>query len=164
MKTFVKVMVINALIFCFASMPVFASEKQTVLKTDITELSQVMSPTAAASTITAPDGKTYTLLGTVRRGTTLKTMLRSTVRASDNVQLKFYCPNNNKNDLVQGNVSAVPIFGGTAITFSFMNYYDPLSTIDLSTLTGTTPYRIEISINATGTSNQGTVYYRTEKK
>lgn len=164
MKKFLKGLVISTLIFCMTCIPVLASEKPLEVKPDSTTKNQEVSSAVAASTITAPDGKTYTLLGTVTRGYTLKASLTSTVTASDNVQLKFYCPNNNRKDLIQGTVTAIPVLGGTQQTYSFMNFYDPLSTTDLSTLSGTSRYRIEIAIYAIGTSNQGTVYYRVEQK
>lgn len=164
MKKIFKGMVISTLIFCMTCIPVFASEKPLELKLDSTTKSQEVSSAVAASTITAPDGKTYTLLGTVTRNYPLKASFNSTVTASDNVQLKFYCPNNNRLDLVQGKVEALPFLGGTVQTYSFINYYDPLSTIDLSTLPKTDRYRISMVIYAIGTSNQGTVYYRIEQK
>ncbi|MGC6176757.1 hypothetical protein [Lacrimispora sp. 38-1] len=164
MKKFLKGLVISTLIFCMTCIPVFASEKTLEVKPDSTTKNKEVSSAVGASTITAPDGKTYTLLGTVTRGYTLKASLTSTVTASDNVQLKFYCPNNNRKDLIQGTVTAIPVLGGTQQTYSFMNFYDPLSTTDLSTLSGTSRYRIEIAIYAIGTSNQGTVYYRVEQK
>lgn len=163
MKFFFKGLVTSTLIFCMTCMPVFASEKPLEVKPDFTTKNQEVSSALAASTITAPDGKTYTLLGTVTRGYTLTASLNSTITASDNYQLKFYCPNNDRKDLVQGTVTASPILGGgTQQTYSFINFYNPLSTIDLSTLPGTSRYTINIAIYAIGTSNQGTVYYRIE--
>ena len=163
MKKFFRGLVTSTLIFCMTCMPVFASEKPLEVKPNFTTKNQEVSSTLAASTITAPDGKTYTLLGTVTRGYTLKASLNTTVSASDNYQLKFYCPNNGRKDLVQGTVTATPFLSsGTQQTYSFMNFYDPLSTIDLSTLPGTIQYRINIAIYAIGTSDQGTVYYRIE--
>lgn len=164
MKKFLSILTLFALIFTLSSSTVFASEKPLEVKPNFTSKSQEVSSTLAASTITAPDGKTYTLLGTITRGNTLTTFLSSTYSGSDNYQLKFYCPNNDRKDLVQGTVKATPFLGsGKQQTYSFMNFYDPLSTIDLSTLPGTTRYRINISVYATGTSNQGTVYYRLER-
>lgn len=116
----------------------------------------------ASSTIVGPDGYVYQYLGTADRQNSrpIEAMLRQTISASDGVHIVFYCPNKNGNDLVQGKVTAIPVFGGTVQTFSFLNFYNEVSDINLSNLSGTGKYRIEIRVDAVGTSNKGDVYYR----
>ena len=119
---------------------------------------------AASSTIVGPDGNVYTYLGTAtRNGATnhpVTATLATTVTASDNYHIKFYCPNNNKKDLVQGTITATPVSSGSTQTYSFLNYFNELADIDLSTLSGTGYYQISISVYAIGSSNQGDVYFR----
>lgn len=120
--------------------------------------------TRASSTIVGPDGNVYNYLGTATRNGAynypVEAMLRQTISASDGWHIAFYCPNNNRLDLVQGKVTATPVLGGTVQTFSFLNYSNEISDINLSQLSGTGLYRINIRVDATGTSNSGEVYYR----
>lgn len=118
----------------------------------------------ASSTIVGPDGNTYTYLGTAtRNGSTnypVEGLLSQLITASGKYHLYFYCPNNNRRDLVQGTVTATPMSGGTVETFTFTNYSKEIIEIDLSNLKGDGLYRIKYSIYAYGTSNSGKVYYR----
>ena len=124
----------------------------------------IASSTKASGTIVAPDGNTYTYLGTAtRNGATnnpVSAYLTTPISALDTLHIVFYCPNNNKQDLVQGTVTATPVSSGTTQTYTFMNYYNEIATIDLSNLPGTGQYNITIVINAIGSSNKGDVYYR----
>lgn len=118
----------------------------------------------ASSTIVGPDGEIYTFLGTATRNGAINNPISAylpvPVSAADGVYIVFYCPNDNKKDLVQGNVTATPVLSGTTQTYSFMNYYNELATINLSNLPGSGQYNITITINAIGSSNKGDVYYR----
>lgn len=122
------------------------------------------SSASASSTIVGPDGYTYTYLGTAtRNGATnhpVEGHYTQLITASQKVHIVFYCPNNNRKDLVQGEVEAIPMMGGTVEKYSFLNYSNEVSDINLSNLPGTGPYRIDFSIYAIGTSNSGAVYYR----
>ncbi|WP_124065847.1 hypothetical protein [Clostridium sp. E02] len=161
MKKILKGLVISTLIFCMTCIPVFASEYQLDLKTTNNQTAiSVMS----TSTITAPDGKTYTLLGTTRRRNPLKASFTSTLKARDNILLKFYCPNISGSDWVQGKIIATPVSYGTEKTYQFMNMASAFSTVDLSTLIGSGSYRVSMTIYSIGTSQKGTVYYRIEQK
>ena len=118
----------------------------------------------AASTITASDGNTYTYLGVAKYAPPynypVEGSLNQSISASDKVHLAFYCPNNNRRDLVQGTVTATPVLGGTAQTYSFLNYYNEIADINLSTLNGSGLYNISYKIESIGSSNQATIYYR----
>ncbi|MDE6847018.1 MAG: hypothetical protein K2J99_14825 [Lachnospiraceae bacterium] len=119
---------------------------------------------AAASTIVGPDGNTYTYLGTATRNgadnNPVEAVLRQTIVASAGYHVVFYCPNNNRRDLIQGTLTASPVMGGTVESFSFTNYGNEIYDIDLSNLPGSGPYVLRVKAYAYGTSNQGRVYYR----
>lgn len=118
----------------------------------------------AASTIIASDGNIYTYLGVAKYvppyNYPIEGSLNQSIAASDNFHLVFYCPNNNRRDLVQGTVTAKPVLGGKAQTYSFLNYYDEIADINFSTLNGSGLYNISFKIESIGSSNQATVYYR----
>lgn len=138
----------------------FAQESNTETETVAVEAENAR----ASSTIVGPDGNVYTYLGTATRNGAnnypIEVMLRQTIRASDGWHIAFYCPNNNRRDLIQGKVTATPVMGGTVQTYSFLNYYNEISNIDLSQLPGVDLYRIKIRADAIGTSNRCDVYYR----
>lgn len=116
----------------------------------------------AGDTIVGPDGNVYYYLGTADRQSNrpVEAMLSQTIAASDKAHIAFYCPNNGRKDLIQGKVTATPVLGGTVQTYSFINFYNEISVIDLSNLPGVGRYRINITVHAIGTSNKGAVYYR----
>lgn len=117
--------------------------------------------TVAASTIVGPDGNTYEYLGTATRGNAIEVLLRRTVTAADKYHIVFYCPNNNRKDLVQGTLTASPVLGGTVEEFSFTNFANEIRDIDLSNLPSNGPYVLRVKAYVYGTSNKCDVYYRT---
>lgn len=156
-KRFLSVLVIMTLMFSMMlSTTAFAKEVDEEIETATVKATDI----GVASTIVGPDGNVYQYLGTAIRGNSLEVMLSKTYSASDGVHIAFYCPNNKRTDLVQGKVTATPVLGGTVQTFSFINYYNEISDIDLSELSGTVKYMIKIRVEAIGTSNKGNVYYR----
>lgn len=156
-KRFLSVLFMMTLVFSMMlGTTVFAKEVDTEIGTN------EETDTRAANTIVGPDGNVYTYLGTASNSP-IQVMLSQTISASDRVHIAFYCPNNNRNDLVQGKVTATPVLGGTVQTFSFLNFNKEVSDIDLSELPGTGKYRINIRVDAIGASNRGDVYYRLYK-
>lgn len=163
-KFFSSLLVLSLVFSMMIGTTAFAQESNTE-----TEIVAVDNENArASSTIVGPDGNVYNYLGTATRNGAynypVEAMLRQTIGASDGWHIVFYCPNNNRKDLVQGKVTATPVLGGTVQNFSFLNFYNEVSDIDLSQLSGTGLYRINIKVDAIGTSNSGEVYYRVYKK
>lgn len=121
----------------------------------------------ASSTVVGPDGNLYSYIGTATRNGAknypVDVLLRQTIKGSDRWHIAFYCPNNNRMDLIQGKVTVTPVLGGTVQTFSFLNYANEISNIDLSKLSGVGSYKINIRVDAIGTSNRGEVNYRLYK-
>lgn len=119
----------------------------------------------AASNITASDGNVYTYLGVAKYVSPynypIEGSLNQSITASNNFHLVFYCPNNNRRDLIQGTITAKPVLGGKTQTYSFLNYYNEISDINFSNLNGSGLYNISFKIESIGSSNQATVYYRT---
>lgn len=165
-KVFSSLLVLSLIFSMMIGTTAFAQESNA--QESNTETVAVVDENARANdTIVGPDRNVYYYLGTAtRNGATnypVKVMLRQTISASEGLHIAFYCPNNNRKDLIQGKVIATPVMGGTVQTFSFLNYYNEVSDIDLSQLSGTGLYRINIEVYAIGTSNSGAVYYRTYK-
>lgn len=158
-RVFLNLMIMMTLVFSMM-LGATAFAKETNAGTEV--MAVETADTRASSTIVGPDGYVYQYLGTASRSNNrpIEVMLNQTITASDGVHIVFYCPNNNRTDLVQGKVTVTPVLGGTVQTFSFINFYKEVSDIDLSELSGTGRYRIEIKVDAIGTSNKADVYYR----
>lgn len=158
-KMLSKLLVVSFVLSMLMGMTAFAAECDGKLISS-TE-SEVI---AASSTVVGPDGNIYSYLGTATRNGAINNpvtaSLSTTITASDNYHIVFYCPNNNRMDLIQGKVTAIPVLGGTSQNYSFINNYNEISTINLSNLPGSGRYRVNITVNAIGTSNRGDVYYR----
>lgn len=163
-KFFSSLLVLSLIFSMMIGTTAFAQESNTETEAVVVEDENAR----ASSTIVGPDGNVYSYLGTATRNGAynypVEAMLRQTISASDRWRIAFYCPNNNRRDLIQGKVTATPVLGGTVQTFSFLNYYNEVSVIDLSQLSGSGLYRINIKVDAIGTSNSGDVYYRVYKQ
>ena len=117
----------------------------------------------AASTITGPDGNTYTYIGDAKYVSPTNkplTFSLNGIKASNNVHIVFYCPNNSRHDLAQGTAVATPVSNGTTKNYSFINYFDEINEMDFSTLSGTGTYNISFQVDSIGTSGKVSVYYR----
>ena len=136
----------------------FAKESVTCEDAVVDEAEQT---TAEARSIVGPDGNTYENLGTATRAYPIEALLRRTVTTSDGYHIVFYCPNNNKKDLVQGTLTASPVLGGLVEEFPFTNFGNEIRDIDLSNLSNNGPYILRVKAYVYGTSNKCDVYYRT---